>query len=263
MKECLPYFHQETTPKPRNEFISLAVKFTGSLTKVCAALPPDNSSRSNPADEDPSKNLERLKELQDWYLSFLIRELRPTGNYAGHITALRVLKLCFKQIDLRSLPRDTLWHQSLPNISDMLLELLLDPFDDVRTEASDLVDLLLEFEMVSHRLSPVPLNASAKMVDDIDCNMICRLLDAMPHLRGISQSTGRASHAEGFAHLQRLVFGARRYSSRYCDQDSMYRVTEADATQNVNWAALEFKEAVKTNNLYGNLIALRSVRISK
>ena len=210
-------------------------------------------------EEDSSKNLERLKELQDWYLRFLIRELRPTGNYAGHITALRVLKLCFKQIDLGSLPRDTLWHQSLPNISTMLLELLLDPFDDVRTEASDLLDLLLEFEMMSHRSSPVPLNGSARNIDDNDCNIICRLLDAMPQIRGISQLTGRTSHAEGFAHLQRLVFRARRYSSPYCNQDSMYRVTEADATQNVNWAAFEFKEAVKTNTLYGNLTALRSV----
>ena len=139
----------------------------------------------------------------------------------------------------------------------MLIELLYDPFDEVRQVASEILDVLLDSELTHLGVPPsLPHGAACGDMPSI----IAHLMGAISEMRKVSQSTGRASHAEGFAQLQRLVYRARKYCFYPYSQSSMYRVMEADAMQNVELATKDLRKAVEKNVLHGSLVSLKFVR---
>ena len=181
VRQCIPQFHVEVNPKPRNEFIALMKKlcmrirdatisllrhgqdigtFNGEQTATPASpvasvycqRPVSSMDTIEQALDDGSRMLEEHLAFRKWYTVFLLQELHPTASYQSHITALKVLE-CFVAQDCA--PRNAsmkghqvyIWFSSehLPRglFLRPLTELLLDPFDDVRQSANTVLSLYL------------------------------------------------------------------------------------------------------------------------
>ena len=181
VRQCIPYFHVEVNPRPRNEFIALMKKLcmrvrgaTMSLLRrgqdpdslngehavipappiasVNCEEPMNPMSTIEKALDDESGVLEEHVAFRKWYMLFLLQELHPTASYQSHITALKVLELLMGQnCALRNTSMkghqdyiDAL-NEHLPRglFLRPLTELLLDPFDDVRQFANTVMNVHL------------------------------------------------------------------------------------------------------------------------
>ena len=97
--------------------------------------------------------LKRHEEFIEWFLEFLLGELIPTVSYQRHITALKATRLLLQSGILDSLApqksitvsNTTSWHYRINFFTSsamrLLLDLLMDPFEDVRSSAAALLKL--------------------------------------------------------------------------------------------------------------------------
>ena len=97
--------------------------------------------------------LKRHEEFIEWFLEFLLGELIPTVSYQRHITALKATRLLLQSGMLDSLApqksiavsNTTSWHYRINFFTSsamrLLLDLLMDPFEDVRSSAATLLKL--------------------------------------------------------------------------------------------------------------------------
>lgn len=181
MRQCIPYFHVEVNPKPRNEIIAIMKKLCmrlrsatksllrcgqdpDTLTRDQTSIPAQLGARSDGNNRTSSENVfeQELDEtshvldehlaFRKWYMVFLIQELRPTASYQSHITALKMLEMLTEQtVGLANTPSKSrndylgTLNGDLPSglLLRPLTDLLLDPFDDVRQSANIVFDLHL------------------------------------------------------------------------------------------------------------------------
>jgi hypothetical protein len=137
-----------------------------------------------------------------WYIYFLEWELRPTSSYQRRITALRSFAIVLKSGLDPNVPHHHLsksaqgqlrWAHGLrivrPRLLRSLLDLVLDPFDDIRAASAALMELCLESLPDNEKIEalstiPIFLNRAETMM-----------------LR-----TGRADQADGVARTYSLLF---------------------------------------------------------
>lgn len=95
--------------------------------------------------------LEAHQKFFDWYLQFLLQELAPTASYQRHITALKALVSVLKlgkespSAAEQNVYRDPQWIRTI-------MDLIMDPFDDVRETA---ITLLMLFPSETTRMGVV------------------------------------------------------------------------------------------------------------
>ena len=200
VRQCIPYFHVEVNPKPRNEFIALMKKlcmrvrdatisllrrgqdpgtFNGEQTATAASpvasvnceQPVSSMDTLEQAIDDVPRILEEHLAFRKWYMVFLLRELHPTASYQSHITALKVLE-CLMGQDCAC--RNTSMKGGQDYIDSLnehlprglflrpVTELLLDPFDDVRQYADTVLSLYLT-TISSSRISKLAGEAEHKV----------------------------------------------------------------------------------------------------
>ncbi|KAG8531423.1 uncharacterized protein KY384_003052 [Bacidia gigantensis] len=262
--DCISYFHQETDPKPRNEFIALMKKCCTRFRNVSMIRGSTTCSEPLPQDKITHPKPERESSLEDWYIEFIIKELRPTGTYHAHITALNVLRGYLEHYSVLDGPIASFCrlHTTfqdcralLNTLTRVLLDLICNPFDDVREVAALLMEMLVTSELKCrepfHNSDPsLPyIGSTSSMVDSV--------LRAIPKARSLFLSTGRACHADGLARLLCLAFGARTSSCPPYDRCWMYQMLEADLDQDVQIAGADLLQAVQSAPLHGNIIAMR------
>ncbi|KAL2201234.1 putative death-receptor fusion protein-domain-containing protein [Corynascus similis CBS 632.67] len=141
--------------------------------------------------------LDRHEAFLNWYMSFLRSELLPTTSYQRHITAIKAALLLLKVGKHAGDTDDTVDKDIAQEISSndiwvrLLLDLLLDPFDDVRDGAATILTLL-------------PLGAAGS-----DTLTFTRLLDVLRafcvRASNLADRTGRADHGDGAARSQGLL----------------------------------------------------------
>ena len=136
----------------------------------------------------------------------------------------------------------------------MLLDLIMDPFEDVREVSSNILSTLINIEMECRTSLP---NNNNNCKDEFVPNVVGRLLNAIGRAKTLSQSTGRACHAEGLGRLLSLSYGTPRCPSPNYDRYWLYQLLEADLEQDVHAAASSLPKAVRSSPLLGNLIAIR------
>lgn len=85
-------------------------------------------------------SLKLHEDFFTWYLEFLCQEMVPTASYQRHITALRALVNVFKSWGDSSGLREQPFFQD-PQWLRILMDLIVDPFDDVRETATSLLML--------------------------------------------------------------------------------------------------------------------------
>ena len=307
LQQCIPFFHVEVNAKPRNEFIALMKKLCMRLRGATLSLlrrgqATDNLTREHAYTATPfvaefdgegplalgnaveqvlneeSHSLEEHLAFRNWYMVFLLQELRPTATYQTHITALKVLDLLTEQTVAL---RDTLLRSHVHYLSALneylprglilrpLTELLSNPFDDVRQSANKVFDLHLSTNSI-----PIMRLETEDKTDLIDQKAECQTDNKKDHpnvnraiLRDLTKAasragiTGRADHADGFGRLYNLLFRtsgavakpAEWHESSYLILDHLISMLEKE----INTARNDLLFAVSNMPLHGHLIALR------
>ncbi|KAH7631737.1 hypothetical protein SMAC4_06453 [Sordaria macrospora] len=224
LRKHLAAFHADFDAKLRNEVlgytknlirrvknvISVAQRSLAQAAAKQNQAPADKEttpSKKKPAPENLLKNPAEAKEVLDrheaffaWYLEFLKGELLPTASYQRHITAMRAALLALKVGKHAGATDDAVDDDVSKSISSdftwirLLLDLLLDPFDDVRDSASNLLGLFSQ-EIIK---SPAQPNLNSKTQLEV-------LQDFCLKARALADRTGRADHGDGAARSQGLL----------------------------------------------------------
>ena len=228
LKKHLPAFHADYDAKLRNEVLgltkallrrvkniitvsqrSLAASAAREAKAASAEVTQPAAKRRKPGPEAALKDDAEAKEILDsheaflsWYISFLKSELLPTASYQRHITALRAALLALKigkhagatgeYFDMEiaeMMSSDYTWIR-------LLLDLLMDPFDDVREHASQLLSLFPQ-EIVNGPTKSAGYSASLLEI----------LVEFCPRAQALADRTGRADHGDGAARSQGLLCG--------------------------------------------------------
>ena len=270
LKECIPFFHQETSPKPRNEFIALMKKLCGRLIQSRLASLPNITKSSEKSSDNAAEAkitaLELSTKFMPWYIRFLVQELRPTTPYQGHATALNILcALCEMRSDFLELAKTQKPDQNNAartyglhqQLSRALLDLLFNPFDDVRQISAAILENLVMSEFLQRNITNKEASQKCSNLDLTSRSITHEILSGIIRAKALFKKTGRADHADGLGRLLSLAFGARRFSSANYDQCSAYKLIEYELEQGLCIAAGNLERAVNTSPLHGYLIALR------
>lgn len=141
----------------------------------------------------------RHEEFLSWYLDFLKGELLPTASYQRHITALKATLLTVKlgkhagagdefDADIANVIA------SDPSWTRLLLDLILDPFDDVRDGTCELLGLF-----------PQNILASSNEAGGGHTNLLKTLEGFCASAQALANKTGRADHGDGAARSRGLL----------------------------------------------------------
>ncbi|CAK4020465.1 HEAT repeat [Lecanosticta acicola] len=177
------------------------------ITSVLArntALPHKIASRQQQALPDQaSKVLLYHQNFLKWLPRFLAQQLQPTANYQRHISGLKCLSILARSgLDVsvpaenwsRTALQEVKWPFNLgvlsQDIHQLLLDLVLDPFDDVRQTAASILSLCCSALHERSSFSPKFFTHALERAETAMLN------------------TGRADQADGVAHIYALIHGS-------------------------------------------------------
>ncbi|KAK4212914.1 thyroid adenoma-associated protein [Rhypophila decipiens] len=223
LKKHLPAFHADYDAKLRNEVLGLSKSLIRRVKNVVTVSQRSLANFTSQEAQSTSKTATKRKlgpeaALKDeaeakqildsheaflaWYISFLKSELVPTASYQRHITALKAALLTLKigkhagatgeyfDVEIAQvISTDYTWIR-------LLLDLLMDPFDDVREGSSTLLSLFPSEIVNSPTNSP---HYSATLLEI--------LREFCPRAQALADRTGRADHGDGAARSQGLLCG--------------------------------------------------------
>ncbi|KAI0145897.1 hypothetical protein F4776DRAFT_382398 [Hypoxylon sp. NC0597] len=229
LKQHLPSFHEDSDPKMRYDVLGHSRNMIKRIQSTIESLRREveriskkisKSATSKAGTESPveqAKNDQIQKHQQDiaaelhntlrlhedfvsWYVSFLKDELAPTTSYQRHITALRAMVFIIKPSllpgnnqngpsELKNLLIDATWFRSV-------LDLIMDPFDDVRETAASLVMTLL-LENGGLELQRAINGLERKPTEELQ--RFCHNADEL------ARRTARADHSDGAARSFELL----------------------------------------------------------
>lgn len=275
LQECLPNFHQETHPRTRNEFLALMKTLClrlGNAAKI-ASNPVAMTYRQQQVLGWENEILLHHIEFARWYQYFLYFELRPTASYQSHITALKVLPLVIGNSDLaKFLPSDhkdsKAQHQhgvperhakALDHVRS-LLDLLVDPFDDVRESAFSLLSLILPgYERSdSTYKSDYRVNIDDGAMTNTENALYESIQIALTRAEDHLRRSGRAYQADGVGRLyaiRHLSVTASRCSKRQGTHPFSDLLLTLENTLAIE--GHDQVQALMSTPLHGYLIALR------
>ena len=148
----------------------------------------------------PLETLRRHEKFIEWYAKFLKEELAPTASYQRHITSLRTMAYFLKSgLAKRDEASITSWPASLLIDSTWfrsVLDLLMDPYDDVRETAASLIMLLQH----NGSMSGPPAHINGLHITPVE-----ELQAFAQRANGLAQRTARADHCDGAARTQELL----------------------------------------------------------
>ncbi|KAF2803660.1 uncharacterized protein BDZ99DRAFT_546992 [Mytilinidion resinicola] len=224
LQDNMLHLHADTDANFRGELLSQIQRLfdrlrssTATLSKALAGNTAALKSLSSKSSDGSRKSETNKDELHvilkyhinfiSWYISFIDSELRPTASYQRHITALKSLNIVIRSgldpsVSHTSLAKqaqgDKKWHHQrkiyTPELTRSLLDLLLDPFDEVHSVAASILRL-----SDNHTPSPLRPNemSQAKSME---------LLRFIERAEKIMLRTGRADHADGVARAYELLY---------------------------------------------------------
>ncbi|KAL2825227.1 putative death-receptor fusion protein-domain-containing protein [Aspergillus cavernicola] len=211
--KSLPSLHAESDPGTRGEILSL---IRGLIVRLKGGV---LANKENPVERKPSSNrkqpavyarddLETRARLKD-YLDFLMADLRPTTSYHRHIMALKTIVLLLDSgiderfsSDLSNKPehRQIRWKFHLeifgPRLMRLLVDLLLDPYDEVRATAINLLKLFPRSVLFNNVYCPASGRPNEKP----------ELIAALYRAEQWASNTSRADHADTVARLYHVIF---------------------------------------------------------
>lgn len=295
LQKSLPQFHAEADAKSRNEFISimrkLLTRLKGGLAQSSRSLLVPQSVQSAQVSRTSIKPVEESLNGKDpfhalidcnvrfleWYTVFLSGELLPTASYPRHITALKLFHLLIQmgldtytstQYSTMEANGNTTREVHADRVNDrifrLLLDLLMDPFDDVRNMALLILKL--------GALDPASLCRNSKSYcpssQSFNGDLIRSRGDAQFDLTEVRRRaqdmmlrTGRADHADGAGRVNDLLYLIRDAHEGPHDvrkgRGNMIKHLLSDLQTGIKIAKENLRMAVFKAPLHGHLIALR------
>jgi hypothetical protein len=190
------YLHEDCDSHDRGELLSLTRRLLKRLHDSEVTM-----LKTNKPDSEPI--LKRYRLFRKQYCTFLKDELGITSSYPRHILALHCLHVLVEFSGSNEVPSDL-------ELLSILMNLVFDPFEDVRSTATSLLQTLL------------PRNSrSAKLLlqDDL-----------LVRLRDLALRTDRADHADAMGHVLAL-----RESSIYLSDPRSLSKARSTLSDDVSW----------------------------
>ena len=290
----LPTFHCEVDIKYRNEFIAgmkkiltrlriamLSLQETAkSLEKAFDLQDAANQDLSVPPElEDDAKKVQEIRlqhcSFLSWYEKLILTELHPMASYQRHITALKIIpfilqnRVTSERQSNMSAPRGSSKSDVPTFLFDLdqvkhfvrpLLDLMMNPFDDVRLHAA--YDLKLVFKGLSSLPEPAS-NGHETLVDIFTpCGVFGGdLVLACDRAAAFMHRTGRADHADGMARLYELSYESMISSDLLSQKpqrcNHIFERLMSRLEDDIAVAKRSIHEAVGIAPLHGWLITLR------
>ena len=300
LEQVLPHFHSETNAKVRNEYLVLLKSLFAQVRRGLVPNLREKVSHAAHAAEITMVNLDKgqnstvhvrrgellLKKnaaFVKWFDEFLINELHPSASYQRHITALKAMSFVgptsrFKNGATNVFSRnrtDSKFYDTAREyilglqLIRLLLDLIMDPFGDVRSAAASLLgNLLSNVDSTTILFNP---NALMQLKNDDDSSAIKTASPVLHDFKNILVSTtdrakvmmsftGRADHADAFGRLCHLKFDFYDFiktSTEIGDRISVLDNLLSSLSDDITNLQNNFNFAVGSSPLHGNLIALR------
>ncbi|KAI0453227.1 putative death-receptor fusion protein-domain-containing protein [Xylaria acuta] len=205
------------------------------------------TSKQNGA-KSPTDTLREHGGFIEWYTGFLKEELVPTASYQRHITSLRAMNYFLKsslvQGDEASIARrpanlliDNTWFRSV-------LDLIMDPYDDVREAATSLIMLLQPGGSMSGPPSQVNGLPSTPLEE---LQAFCRKSNEL------ALKTARADHCDGAARSHQLLC---RWSSNFEEAVQVLEAIFSGLEQKLCSAESDLAAAVLQAPVHGDFASL-------
>ena len=290
LESALPYYHAEASPKIRQEVLatirSLLQRLFGSLSRMSTKNMQELVNREHHASKIVGEATSKLGlynqhlAFYNWYSRFLSRELSSAAPYQRHLLALKVIEsLTVGELHQRFNANDrksTSTVEATPcvffndGLLMSLMDLILDPFDDVRELAASILHNVPEavwsglssrrVSQSSLQLPKGPKDCQATRGTSCSANELLLPLVLRRATCKMHQS-GRADHADGFGRLYSLFNGAHATVPKsmawaegdgICLERLLSRLEEC-----IEVARTNIYVAVRTASLHGYLIAAR------
>ncbi|KAI9843613.1 MAG: hypothetical protein M1837_006195 [Sclerophora amabilis] len=197
-------------------------------------------------------DLDHHARFLDWYISFLWEELRSTATYQRHIMALKatlillnfgldgiLLEYGLTERIQKDKAMSTSVSQCRSRMERALVDLSMDPFDDVRQTAAIILGRFpsSSFSALEFResCSIAKLLAPSALTEEIPTSSGQYMIDFYSFLRranDLMRLSGRADHSNGVARSYDIVFG------------SLVETERAKPTSNEQWSSNTSKHAV-------------------
>lgn len=193
--------------------------------------------------------LRRHEDFISWYVGFLKDELASTASYQRHITALKAMSYIIQpatpqlnnadnSLELRILLVDTTWFRSI-------LDLVMDPFDDVREAAASLV-MSLSLENRDSGLRDQIAILERTPIEELQS--FCRRADEL------ARKTARADHSDGAARSSELLC---RWSTNTKERISIPLEILSNLESKLDAAENDLATAVLQAPVHGSFASLR------
>lgn len=250
---------------------------------------PSSQSKNQNQIEETTKLLRCHEAFIQWYLEFLLGELVPTAAYQRHITALKAIILLLKSGILRQNPHskpsqksgnESVWPFSIGFFTSgtmrLLLDLLMDPFEDVRINASlvlklgttesfgigqlteyvETIECSTKFSGLDYQQSKPSFSSSRASSLSAKLTTLDLLKDFISRADLISKRTGRADYADGLARCYALL-----YSLLPTTLDRLELVSELISAleKKIGIAKIDLSQAVSNAPVHGIFAALNFV----
>ncbi|XDG00834.1 hypothetical protein ABKA04_000449 [Annulohypoxylon sp. FPYF3050] len=279
LRKHLPSFHEDSDPKMRYdvlghsrnmikriqntieslrrevERISKKINKTGAgkpMTGVSSEVKKINlQNNQEHTITELRATLRRHEDFISWYVNFLKDELAPTASYQRHITALKAMSYIIQpatpqlnnadnSLELRSLLVDTTWFRSI-------LDLVMDPFDDVREAAASLV-MSLSLENRDSGLRDQIAILERTPIEELQS--FCRRADEL------ARRTARADHSDGAARSSELLC---RWSTNTKERISIPLEILSNLESKLDAAENDLATAVLQAPVHGSFASLRYI----
>ncbi|KAG4441401.1 hypothetical protein IFR05_003088 [Cadophora sp. M221] len=285
----------DTDAKFRNEILSSTKHMVERLRGATSLLAKEIESFSfqlsgtqelpTPQHEDGQQRLAVIQAMSQnhndfiaWYVEFLLMELVPTASYQRHITSLKAISLFLKSGILKqwndSQPvkasgNNTVWPYTIEFFTKgsmrLLMDLVLDPFEDVRSGATSILKLASQrsfdleeaiFAEIERNSILLDLNTSGNITSERVNTPLGLLVDFIARAEDLSKQTGRADHADGVARSYELLYG---YQSSPERRLAVITQLVEDLERKVEVAEHSLGHAVSEAPIHGNFAALTFV----
>ncbi|KAM0098262.1 hypothetical protein ACP6JE_007210 [Aspergillus fumigatus] len=211
----LPSMHAESDSYSRGEIISLLrkliVRLKGGILENQDGPVQEELSTNKTQQAKSGRSDSETRACVSTYIGFLKTDMRPTASYPRHIMALKTLNLFLQSgLDPRvnlvrraNMEEDKVrWKVNIevfdPSLIRLLVDLLLDPFEEVRATSLTILNMAPRDMLLGGLLQSADRSSA----------MPLRLIDALTKAEQLASNTSRADHADTVARLYHIIFYA-------------------------------------------------------
>jgi hypothetical protein len=270
LQSNIGFLHADTDAKFRNEVLSSTRHLVERLRAATTTLKRElqaftYASRAVPSSSSEDIQEQRIRDVLQkhlgffqWYLRFLAGELVPTASYQRHITSLRAINLIIRSGVLSHSTPST--HQenvgenveiaTPPLFSNTFIRLLLDcvvdPFEDVRVSATEVLKFAPRHSFDDHTTSK---SAGVPQREPLGL-----LKDFKKRVEIAAQASGRADLADGASRCHELLY---HLAASNDEKISIIEEMIIDLEKKVEVAERGLSRAVTSAPIHGQYASIR------